>query len=186
MKKKNKILGTQSYVNQTTGEIINMQIVETDEYEKDCNFHKLFLRDFVSTLELVANQKTKICYWIISNLTKDNLLLYTYRQIADKTGISYKTVADTMQILQDADFLRKHSSGYYMVNPCIIFKGSYPRRCHAWAVYQEEKHGDMVTSEEMRLRHIQKTISKLQRQEKKLQENIDDFKDIQETPFPTD
>ena len=173
MKKKIRVVGTERFVNPSTGEFKDMQIVETSEYEKDSNFHKLFLKDFVSALELVANQKTKLCYWIITNLTKDNLLLYTYRQIADKTGISYATVAETMKILQDADFLRKHKSGYYMVNPGILYKGSYQRRCMALNTYHETAASDGLSTDEIRLQKISKDIARLQRQAKNIQKNMD-------------
>ncbi len=173
MKKGNRIIGTESYVNTNTGEIVNMQIMETDVAEKDTNFHKLFLGSFVSTLELIGNQKTKLFCWIITNTTKDNLLLYSYRQISDKTGISYRTVADTMKNLQDTDFLRKHSSGYYIINPNIIFKGSYQRRCIALKNYAEAEQGEKMLSEEKRLKDIEKSISKLQREEQKIRKKID-------------
>lgn len=176
MKKVNKVIGTEKYINHRTGEVMEMNVVETDSYEKDSNFHKLFLKDFISALELVANQKTKICLWILSNLTKDNLLLFTYREIADKTGISYATVAETMKTLQDADFLRKHNSGYYIINPNIIFKGTLQRRYTALTKYNEAEHGEGVSSEELRLQKLSKRIAQLQKQEQKLQKNIEYLK----------
>lgn len=172
MRKGNKVVGKTSYINEKTGEIKEMQLVETDVYEKDSNFHKLFLRDFISALELVANQKTKLCYWIITNMNRDNLLLYSYRQIADKTRISYGTVVDTIKTLQGAYFLRRHSSGYYMVNPGILFKGTYQRRSIALGKYYESEQGERVASEEKRLQDIQKSIAKLQRQEKRIQKGL--------------
>lgn len=173
MRQKNKVIGTTSYINGETGEIKEMQLVETDVYEKDSNFYKLFLQDFISALESVANKKTKLCYWIITNMNRDNLLLYSYRQISDKTGISYGTVADTMKTLLEKDFVRRHSSGYYIVNPGILFKGTYQRRSIALGKYYECEKGETLHSEEKRLQDIQKTIAKLQRQEKRLQKGLD-------------
>lgn len=172
MRKANRVVGTASYVDGSTGEIKEMQIMETEVYNKDSNFHKLFLNKFVSALELVANQKTKLCYWIITNMNRDNMLLYSYRQIAAKTGISYGTVADTMKTLQGADFLRKHDSGYYIINPAIIFKGTYQRRSIALSKYYESQQGEKLSSEEKRLQEIQKSLAKLQRQEKRLREGL--------------
>lgn len=175
MKKKNRIIGTQSFYNSHTGELVEMQIMDSDVNERDSNFHKLFLRSFVTALEDggIMNQKTSLCFWILSNLTRDNLLLYTYRQIADKKGISYKTVADTMKRLLDTDFLRKHSSGYYMVNPDIIFKGSYQRRCMAYQIYSQLSSDDITNSQELQLQNLQSKISRLQKQEEKLKNKIE-------------
>lgn len=181
MRKSNKVIGTTSYINRETGEIKEMPVVETDIYEKDSNFHKLFLQEFISALELVANQKTKLCYWIITNMNRDNMLLYSYRQIADKTGISYGTVADTMKTLLEKDFLRRHSSGYYIINPGILFKGTYQRRSIALGKYYECEKGESLHSEEKRLQDIQKTIAKLQRQEKRIQKGLDMAKAFEES-----
>lgn len=181
MRKGKKVIGTTSYINEKTGEIKEMQVVEADVHDRDSNFHKLFLQDFIAALELVANQKTKLCYWIIRNMNRDNLLLYSYRQIADKTGISYGTVADTMKTLQEADFLRKQSSGYYMVNPNILFKGTYQRRSIALSKFYESEPGEKMLSEEKRLQDIQKSIAKLQRQEKRIQKELEVTKSFRES-----
>lgn len=173
MKKKTRIIGREQFINQTTGEAVDMQIVESYEAEKDGNFYKLFLKEFIAALSPVANQKTRLCYWIISNLTKENLLLYTYRQIADKTGISYATVADTMKTLQSADFIRKHETGYYMVNPGIIYKGSYQRRCHALSEYTNDAADRSISADEKRLTQINKDIARLQKKADNLQQYID-------------
>lgn len=181
MRKKNKVIGTTSYINRETGEIEEMQIVESEVYEKDSNFHKLFLQSFISALEPLTNKKISLCFWIIKNMNRDNLLLYSYRQISDKSGISYGTVTDTMKILLKNDFLRRHSSGYYIINPSILFKGTYQRRSIALSKYYECEKGETLHSEEKRLQDIQKTIAKLQRQEKRIQKGLDLAKSFEES-----
>lgn len=171
-----RVVGKDLYLNAATGELLEMAVMEVKEQEKDSNFHKIFLNDFIEKLDRVTNQKTKLVFWILSNLTKDNLLLYTYREIADKTGISYGTVADTMKHLLDADFLRKHSSGYYIINPNIIFKGTMQRRCIALNHYREATAGDQIRTDELRLRDISKKISRLKRQENLIREELDILK----------
>lgn len=51
MQKQNQVVGTQSFYSATTGEIIEMQLMETDVPERDSNFHKLFLGEFTSALK---------------------------------------------------------------------------------------------------------------------------------------
>ncbi len=173
MSKSSRVIGTQEFYNRSTGEIVEMQLVQSDAPEKDYNFHKLFLKNFEEALKPIVNKKTALCFWILSNLTKDNLLLYTYREISNKTDLSYKTVADTMQQLLNTDFLRKHSSGYYMVNPDIIFKGSYQRRCIAYRTFSQAPYSNLIDNDETRLKEVQNTISRLQSREKKLQAKIE-------------
>lgn len=162
-KAKTRVIGTESYINSQTGELIEMNVIETDMDDRDTNFHKLFMKDFINALDLVGNKKTKICYWVIDNINKDNMLLYSYRDIADKTGMSYQTVALTIKALIDADFLKK-TGKFLIVNPDIIFKGTYARRQAVLHKYTNADGGDKEANLQMRIENIQQTISGLNKQ----------------------
>jgi transcriptional regulator with XRE-family HTH domain len=85
-------------------------------------------------MDSIANQKLKLAFWIIENLNKENMLVMTQRKIAEKTGISLRTVSKTMKLLCEPEeegtppFLQKINSGAYRVNPNVLFKGSYKNR----------------------------------------------------------
>ena len=160
---KTRVIGTQQYVNVNTGELREMQVIESTEDNKDFNFHKLFMRDFIRAIDIVSNKKTKICYWIIDNINKDNQLLYSYRQISEKTGISYSVVAETVKALLDADFLRKHGK-VLIVNPDIIFKGSAVRRANILHTYAQAERGNEQADLELRISNLQNTIAGLNKQ----------------------
>lgn len=162
-KVKTRIIGTQQYVNVNTGELREMQVIESTEDNKDFNFHKLFMRDFIRAIDIVSNKKTKICYWIIDNINKDNQLLYSYRQISEITGISYSVVAETVKALLDADFLRKHGK-VLIVNPDIIFKGSAIRRANILHTYSQAERGDEQADLQVRISNLQNTIAGLNKQ----------------------
>lgn len=162
-KVKQKVIGVQEYINHDTGEIVQMQVIQEDIQEKDTGFYKLYMRDFIRTLELVASRKEKVCYWIIDHLNKDNMLIYTYRQIAQESHVSYETVASTMKILLDADFLRRHNTGVYIVNPDIIFKGTHNRRLDVLHTYKTSDSGDKQANIELRLKNLDETIESLQK-----------------------
>ena len=116
--RKTKVVGTQQYINADTGELQEMQVTTVEE--RDFNFHKVWMKNFINTLEIVGNQKTKLCFWIIDNLNKENQLCKTYRQIAKETNMSLDTVRVTMKLLLEADFLRRVNMGCYVVNPDIL------------------------------------------------------------------
>ena len=160
---KTRVIGTQQYVNVNTGELREMQVIESTEDNKDFNFHKLFMRDFIRAIDIVSNKKTKICYWIIDNINKDNQLLYSYRQISEITGISYSVVAETVKALLDADFLRKHGK-VLIVNPDIIFKGSAIRRANILHTYSQAERGDEQADLQVRISNLQNTIAGLNKQ----------------------
>ena len=70
--KKVKVAGVQNYINADTGEIVPMAVNEIEE--RDFNFSKIWMHNFIATLDLVGNKKTKLSYWIIENLDKENKL----------------------------------------------------------------------------------------------------------------
>ena len=61
----------------------------------------------------------------------------TYRQIAEKSGISYQTVSMTMKALIESNFLQQINRGAYRVNPDTIFKGTRNGRLNVLYQYQE-------------------------------------------------
>ncbi len=90
-RKKVKVIGTETYLNQSTGEIKEMQVIDIEE--RDANFHKLWLGHILQAVDLIGNQKTRLAFWILDNLDSENKLTLTYRQIVEKSHFSYETVA---------------------------------------------------------------------------------------------
>lgn len=158
--KKMRVVGTQKFVNVQTGEVEDFQVTSIEE--RDFNFHKVWMKNFINTLEIVGNQKSKLCFWIIDNLNRDNQLCMTYRQIAEKTHISLDTVRVTMKLLLEADFLRRVNQGCYVVNPDIVFKGSRTGRLNVLNTYTDaEKHEASEVSVDDKIKSLQATIASL-------------------------
>jgi DNA replication protein DnaD len=61
----------------------------------------------------------------------------TYRQIADKSGLSIETVKPTMQALLNSNFLKKINNGCYQVNPEVLFKGGHRGRMKVLYDYEQ-------------------------------------------------
>lgn len=165
--KKMKVVGTQQFINVQTGEVEDFQVTSIEE--RDFNFHKVWMKNFINTLDLVGNQKTKLCFWIIDNLDKENQLCMTYRQISEKTNISLETVRITMKLLLEADFLRKVNMGCYVVNPDILYKGSRSGRLNVLNTYTDiEKHEVSEMSVNDKIKSLQTTIASLTKALEKL------------------
>jgi len=137
-RKKVKVIGTENYINQSTGEINEMQVIDIEE--RDANFHKLWLGHILNTMDLIGNQKTKLAFWILDNLNSENQLIMTQRKIADKSKISYPTVSRTMKALIDSNFLVQINGGAYQVNPDVLFKGGKNARMNVLLKYHESKN----------------------------------------------
>ncbi len=126
--KKQHFVGIKKVIDAETGELIPVQITRTED--RDFNFHKVWLEHFINSLDDISNKKLKLAFWIIDNLDYENKLIMTLRTIAEKSGISYKTVANTMKALQTGTppFLQKINSGAYRVNPNILWQGKHTSR----------------------------------------------------------
>jgi hypothetical protein len=136
-RKKVKVIGTENYIKQDTGEIKEMQVINVEE--RDFNFHKVWLSHIINSIDLIGNQKTKLAFWIIENLNKENQLIMTQRKIAEKTGMSIQTVSLTIKALIESNFLVKINSGAYRVNPNVLFKGGKTDRLNVLIEYSNEK-----------------------------------------------
>ncbi len=157
--KKVKIVGYQEYLNVDTGEIVPMAV--TDIEDRDFNFSKVWMKNFIATLDLIGNKKTALAFWVIDNLNKENQLIYSYRQIAEQTGLSLDTVSTTMKTLKNADFLRQIGQ-VYTVNPDIVFKGTRAARIGVLNQYHSEPIKPPTKDEKVKT--IKDTISKLQKE----------------------
>lgn len=179
--KKVKLLGTQEYINADTGELVSMQVTSIEE--RDFNFSKVWMRSFLTSLDLVGNAKTKVAYWIIDNINRENQLTYTYRQIADSTGMSLDTVTATMKALLQADFLRRKNQGCYIVNPNVIYKGTRLGRLNVLTQYGDltQTKPTPLTSEEQ-LQNLLETIKSLTDKATRLQAEIKEKE--QNKPLP--
>lgn len=137
-RKKVKVIGTESYINQATGEINEMQVIDIEE--RDANFHKLWLGHILNSIDLIGNQKTKLAFWILDNLNSENQLIMTQREISEKTGIARGTITSTIKALIDSNFLKMQQVGVYQVNPDVLFKGGKNARMNVLLKYHENKN----------------------------------------------
>lgn len=142
-RKKIKVIGTETYIKQDTGEIAEMQVVRIEE--RDANFHKLWLGHILQSIDLIGNQKTKLAFWILENLDSNNQLIKTQRKIAEETNMSTKTVSTTIKALIESNFIIKINSGAYRINPDVLFKGGKEKRLNVLLQYQNEKNKNSNT-----------------------------------------
>lgn len=134
--KKTKIVGTQSYTNPNTGEVIECQVIQVED--RDFNFHKIWLGHIIQALDAVGNQKIKVINFILENMdTHNNQLIMSQRKIAEKSNVSYAIVNQTIKALKEADFLQEVVKGVYQVNPNTVFKGGYNARMNVMYQYNE-------------------------------------------------
>ncbi|WP_033154457.1 replication/maintenance protein RepL [Pseudobutyrivibrio ruminis] len=171
-KTKYKQVGTQEYINKDTGELVSLKVESTER--RDFNFHKIWLAQLTDSMEGIFNQKTKVAFWILNHLNRENQLIYTQNQIASKVNVSIQTVNLTFKEMMQADLIRK-ANGAYIVNPDIVFKGTINAREKVWLNYVEGEaynSAEKARDDKTRLSTLQKQIEKLKRQEETLKASI--------------
>lgn len=88
----------------------------------DRGFTKVWLDSFMDKLDVIGNQKLKVAFWLIRHADRGtNLIDYSLRQIAEKSGIGLSTVIRTIDALQETDFIRRVNKSY-MLNPDVLYK----------------------------------------------------------------
>lgn len=169
--KKVKAVGTKTVIDPVTLEEMVLQVTTVEE--RDYNFMKVWMRSFLTTLEIVGNAKTKVAYWVVDHINRENQLTYTYRQIAEETGMSLDTVTATMKALLEADFLKRKNQGCYMLNPNIVFKGSNKARLNVLTQYSSlDSEKPKQASPEEQLQNLMKTIKAMTAKAEKLSAEI--------------
>lgn len=141
--RKSKVIGSQKFTNNATGEIEDMQVISVED--RDFNFHKIWLEHVLVSLDLISNQKTKVAFWILENLDSNNRFVGTQRGIAQKLTVSKTTVNETLKALVQSNLMLKEQTGVYRINPQVIFRGAFQKRMNVLIQYNEKRQEINVT-----------------------------------------
>ena len=124
--RKVKILGQQEFIDKESGEIKAFNVIDIEE--RDANFHKFWLFNVMTSLNLIGNQKMKFAFWLLDNMNYENRICMTMRQMADNSKISLDTVTRTIKTLINSDFIVRENIGVYRINPNCVFSGTKQQR----------------------------------------------------------
>lgn len=136
-RKKIKVIGTETYINQRTGTLEDMQVISIED--RDANFHKIWLEHIIHSMDIIGNQKIRFAFWLLDQMNSDNQITMTYRQMANKSDISLDTIKRTVAALIESNFLVRYNIGVYQVNPDMIFKGGKTTRMNVLLEYSNTK-----------------------------------------------
>ena len=133
--KKVKYAGTEEWINKETGEVQEFEVTNIEE--RDFNFTKVFMQNFLLDLEALGNKKLKVAIYICEHIDRDGYFHGTIKQICDALHYSKETVNQTLKILIEADFMKRISPGAYIINANHLFKGSHKHRMNVLKRYRE-------------------------------------------------
>jgi len=110
------------WVCQETGEVL-----EANEILKPIGrngFMITYMTEIIKLIETIGNKKMQVVKFVMENMdTSSNSLIITTREIAAKSGISHKTVIETLKILEDAEIIQRRT-GAIMIKPTLVHKGN--------------------------------------------------------------
>ena len=145
---------SKTLVDPFTGEIVSAHQITVEN--GDFNFHKIWWKNFMETTKEIGNKKIAVMMWLIFSAQKGTNRIYlTQQQIADGCGASLRTVSSTMAELKESGFLRL-AEGYILINPDVIFRGSYEKRIVAlqeWYDLQVKEDGKQADKQKEEKNH---------------------------------
>ncbi|MFF7090745.1 MULTISPECIES: replication/maintenance protein RepL [Actinomycetes] len=113
--------GKQTLLDHDTGELIEVDKIYRKQVEG--NFVKAYIKGLVMMLDVVGGGKLKVVNYLLDNLRlSDNKLVATTREIAETTGVSTKTVTETLKMLRKGNIIKRRT-GVLMLNPQILLRG---------------------------------------------------------------
>lgn len=126
--------------NPDTGEIIDgVEIYKRADGENFCKTHMYVLLEM---LGILRSKQADVVSYILDNVEfSKNLLLATYDEIAEKSGISRATVTKTMSLLSEHGLIAKIHNGMYQVSPALVYKGDPSKRAYIIRYYMEHCDG---------------------------------------------
>lgn len=129
------------------------EVMEVDQITKRAlgqkQFWKIYLMDFLQVLGGFEYKQLDVLIYILEHTeASNNTFLGTYRNIAEKVGVSYDTVSRTITLLLNKGFLKKVQTGVYQVSPTIMMKGSEHKKQLLLNYYDDQDQQDTAEKED--------------------------------------
>jgi len=138
MAKKVKIVGTKRLIDPETGEEV-LATVEVVNGNRKFGWEAIWLGTLLETLEIITNKGFRVAKFLLSErIRTENVVIATIPYIAEKTGLSEKTVRTVMRKLLAANFITRVQRGVYRVNPAVIWRGKESHRQAILIKFQNE------------------------------------------------
>lgn len=109
-------------INPRTGEVLEEKTVDefTRETGRKEHFMITYLAEIIKLIDSLGNKKMKVVKYILKEMTKaNNTLVITTPELARKSEVSYKTVIETLKILDNAGIIQRRT-GAIMINPKLM------------------------------------------------------------------
>ena len=129
-----KIVGTETYINNRTGELEDFQVLRMED--TDFDFDKIWLAHILSAIDSLSNQKMRLLSHLLKTRERsNNAVIATIRELHNQTGISLQVITDTLKILEENKII-KRKTGVIFVSPDVVFRGTHSNRMRVLLDYR--------------------------------------------------
>lgn len=137
IQKEKEIVRYERWINADSGEEREFAVVEKPIY-KGTHFYLTFLPDLLQASREFGKGKKKVLLYILNSIdTQTHLFIGKYRDIAEFTQTSQRTISETIAYLLEIDFFRKKAQSVYVVSPRYISKGEASKKRDLMVKYHE-------------------------------------------------
>jgi DNA-binding transcriptional regulator YhcF (GntR family) len=150
--KKISVIGTETYINQSTGEIEEFNVIKSED--SDFDFDKLWTAQILLAIDEFGNQKTKLLMHLIKIRERsNNAVIRTVMELANETGMNKNTVSATLKILQKHRIITR-KTGVIFISPEVVYRGSHSNRMRVLIDYRstQKNQNDEETEEAKQLK----------------------------------
>lgn len=135
-KDRTKYTGREVWVNQTTGEIREVDAFERSVGRQEA-FMITYLAEIINMIETIGNKKMQVVKYILTNMCKtNNTLIITTRELAEKCDVGHNTVIDTLKLLENSGIIERRT-GAIMVSPKLMNNWKGGKEATMMVKYQE-------------------------------------------------
>ena len=135
-KDRTKYTGREVWVNQTTGEIREVDAFERSVGRQEA-FMVTYLGEIINMIETLGNKKMQVVKYILANMCKaNNTLVITTRELSEKCGVGHNTVLETLKLLEKTNIIERRT-GAIMVSPKLMNNWKSGKEATMMVKYQE-------------------------------------------------
>lgn len=96
-----------------------------------------YLSTIISMIENLGNKKMQVVKYILKNMDKtSNILIQTVGEIAKGSGISEKTIRETLKTLEEANIISRRP-GVIMLSPKLVHRGNAQKERYLMTKFEQ-------------------------------------------------
>ena len=136
-----EVVNYEQWVNKETGEVRTFAVVS--KVTGDNGWHKVWLDDLAKVMNILGGGKIEVFSHILQNINPySNEFGGTIREIAEATDTDKVTVQKTINLLKEANFLRKVRNGTYLINSQKLVQGGHEKKKGIMVIYNQLNDGN--------------------------------------------